>query len=84
MPELRCSPWLRFSSTMLLMTPPRLNEAAKGLAAGAFISSGMRLAEVTACVVTFRSARPVAFFTSSTILPQISQPKPVGWALSSR
>ena len=47
-------------------------------------SSGMRLAEVTDCVATFRSARPVAFFTSSTMRPQISQPKPVGWALSSR
>ena len=44
----------------------------------------LRLPEVTACVWTFRSLRPVAFLTSSTILPQISQPKPVGRALSSR
>jgi hypothetical protein len=49
-----------------------------------FCSKGMRLAEVTAWVSTFRSARPVAFFTSSTIFAQISQPKPVGWPLSSR
>ena len=44
-----------------------------------FCISGMRFCEVTACVATFRSARPVAFFTASTMRPQISQPKPVGW-----
>jgi hypothetical protein len=49
-----------------------------------FCSSGIRLADVTACSPTLRSARPVAFFTSSTIFWQISKPKPTGWALSSR
>ena len=49
-----------------------------------FCSSGMRLAEVTACRFTFRSLRPVAFFTASTTRSQISKPKPTGCALSFR
>jgi hypothetical protein len=44
-----------------------------------FCISGMRFCEVTDCVATFRSARPVAFLTCSTTRAQISQPKPVGW-----
>jgi len=47
-------------------------------------SSGMRFCEVTDWVATFRSARPVALRTCSTIRPQISQPKPVGCASAPR
>ena len=49
-----------------------------------FVSSGMRFADVTAWYCFFRSARPVAFFTLSAMRSQISKPKPVGCALSSR
>ena len=49
-----------------------------------FCSSGTRLADVTDWVFTCRSARPVAFFTSSTMRPQISQAKPVGFWPSAR
>jgi len=43
-----------------------------------FCTSGIRFCEVTGIVFTFRSARPVAFFTFSTMRWQISQPKPTG------